>query len=407
MPFSSPFQKQTLLITACLLLAGAAQAEQRWVDPEKDASKLPTSGNLLTWTGDDQIIAYRNLDKLLPTRLVPAGDYTLELPDESRDFSNFRYEVEGESFALDDFLDHNEVAGLLILKDGDIHLERYGFGNTEDSRWVTYSMAKSVVSMLTGAALKDGYIRSLDDKVTDYLPHLKGSSYDDVSVRNVLQMASGVEWNEDYADPKSDVSNIPTDLLEMFEFLGSKKRVAAPGEVFSYNTAETNLAGAVLRAAIGNNLANYMTDKIWQPFGMEADANWLLHGQGGGERGGCCISATLRDYGRLGLFALGNGTLPDGSQVLPENWMEEATAPSKASDGYGYLWWLEAEGVYRAAGIYGQGIYINPAKDLVVVTLGAWNTAVGQDYGRHRDGFFAAVDGLYDNHISEAAGAAE
>ncbi|MCW8193845.1 serine hydrolase [Proteobacteria bacterium 005FR1] len=392
---SSSLIKRSLLLTACFVLAGTAHAEQRWVDPAGDAADLPKTGNLLTWTGDDQIIAYRNLDKLLPTRLVPAGDYTLKLPDKSRDFADFRYQVEGESFTLDDFLDHNEVAGLLILKDGDIHLEHYGFGNTEDSRWVTYSMAKSVVSMLTGAALKDGYIRSLDDKVTDYLPHLKGSSYDDVSVRNVLQMASGVEWNEDYADPKSDVANIPTNLLDMFEFLGSKKRVAPAGEVFSYNTGETNLAGAVLRAAIGNNLATYLTDKIWQPFGMEADANWLLHEAGSGERGGCCISATLRDYGRLGLFALSNGTLPDGSQVLPKGWMDESTAPSKGSDGYGYLWWLVGDGVYRAAGIYGQGIYINPEKDLVIVTLGAWDTAVGKDYGNHRDAFFAAVDKLY------------
>lgn len=395
MLFSSSFGKRTFLVTTCLLLATTVQAERRWVDPAKDANNLPKTGNLLTWQGDDQIIAYRNIDKLLPTRLVPAGDYTLKLPEKNRDFSDFHYEVEGQSFTLNDYLEKNEVAGLLILKDGDIHLERYGFGNTEDSRWVTYSMAKSVVSMLTGAALKDGYIRSLDDKVTDYLPHLKGSSYDDVSVRNVLQMASGVEWNEDYADPESDVANIPTNLLDMFEFLGSKKRVAPPGEVFSYNTGETNLAGAVLRAAIGNNLATYLTHKIWKPFGMEADANWLLHEEGSGERGGCCISATLRDYGRLGLFALNNGTLPDGSQVLPKGWMEASTAPSEGSDGYGYLWWLEGEGVYRAAGIFGQGIYFNPEKNLVIVTLGAWNTAVGQDYGRHRDGFFAAVDGLY------------
>lgn len=405
MGFSSSFGKRTFLshltsIAACILLAGAAQAaDRRWLDPAQDPSNLPTSGSLLTWQGNDQIIAYRNIEKLLPVRPVPAGDYTLELPKKSRDFSDFRYKVEDQSFTLEDYLQRNEVAGLLIVKDGEIHLERYRFGNTENSRWVTYSMAKSVVSMLTGAALKDGYIRSLDDKVSDYLPHLEGSSYDDVSIRHVLQMASGVEWNEDYADPKSDVANIPSNVLDMFELLGSKERVAPPGEVFNYNTGETNLAGAVLRAAIGNNLATYMTHKIWKPFGMEADANWLLHEQGAGERGGCCISATLRDYGRLGLFALSNGKLPDGSQVLPEGWMRDSTTPSEGSDGYGYLWWLEGKGVYRAAGIFGQGIYINPRSNLVIVTLGAWNTAVGREYGQHRDGFFEAVDQLYGSHL--------
>jgi CubicO group peptidase (beta-lactamase class C family) len=211
----------------------------------------------------------------------------------------------------------------------------------------------------------------------------------------MLQMASGVAWDETYADPKSDVANMPESIIDMFKFLGSKERVAAPGEKFNYNTGETNLAGAVLRAAIGNNLATYATHKIWQPFGMEADANWLTHGLGGGERGGCCISATLRDYGRLGLFALNGGRLPDGSSVLPENWMMESTAPSRGSDGYGYLWWLEGNGVYRAAGIYGQGIYINPAKNLVLISLGAWDTAVGKAYGAHRDGFFAAIDSFY------------
>ena len=112
---------------------------------------------------------------------------------------------------------------------------------------------------------------------------------------------------------------------------------------------------------------------------MESDANWMLSEAGGGEQGGCCINATLRDYGRLGLFALGNGRLADGTQVLPETWMAESTKPSKGNPGYGYFWWLYEDGTYRASGIFGQAIYINPAEKVVVVTFGAQPKPTGKE----------------------------
>lgn len=373
-----------------------AAQQPRWVDPSNDLANLPTRGGLLSRTGDPQIISFRNIPALSPTRVIEAGEYTLELPPAPADFSNFHYQVDDQEYSLDQFMIHNDIAGLLVLKEGKNVFERYGLGNDEHSLWVSFSMAKSVVSMLTGAALKDGYIHSLDDKVTDYLPQMKGSSYDDVSLRNVLQMASGVEWNEDYADPQSDVASSPSNLVELFHFLGNKERVAPPGEKFNYNTGETNLAGAILRAAIGNNLATYLTYKIWQPFGMESDATWQTHGLGNGELGGCCINATLRDFGRLGLFAMNGGVLADGTQVFPENWMTESTTPSHGNKQYGYLWWLEGDGIFRASGIYGQGIYINPANNLVVVALSAWRTAQGAEYSEHRDAVFQAIDGMLD-----------
>lgn len=368
--------------------------EPRWVDPATDLANLPTTGGLLTRSGDAQIISFRNIPALSATRTIEAGDYTLELAPAPSDFSSFHYQVGTQQYSLDDFMVHNDIAGLLVIKDGKNLLERYGLGNDEDSAWVSFSMAKSVVSMLTGAAIKDGYIHSVDDKVTDYLPQMKGSAYDQVSIGNVLQMASGVQWNEDYTDPNSDVASSPGNLIDLFHFLGNKERVAAPGERFNYNTGETNLAGAILRAAIGNNLATYFTHKIWQPFGMESDATWQTHGLGNGELGGCCINATLRDFGRLGLFAMNDGFLADGTQVLPQNWMQESTTPSKGSAQYGYLWWLEGDGVYRASGIFGQGIYINPASNLVVVALSAWRTAQGAEYSAHRDAVFKAIDDM-------------
>lgn len=378
-------------ISFSLFLAACVHADSgRWINPAQDHKSLPTSGSLLTWSGDDQIVAYRNLDQLMPTRVVHAGENVLDLPAKPHDFSELRYQLNGEQYSLDDYMRIAQVAGLLVIKDGNILLERYGLGNTADSRWLTYSVAKSVTSILYGAALKDGYIRSVDDKVSDYLPHLKGSAYEQVSIRQMLQMASGVEWDETYADPASDVATLPTDVLEMIRFVGNKERVAAPGERFNYNTGESNLAGAVLRAAIGNNLATYLSHKIWKPFGMEADANWLTHGEGSGERGGCCLSATLRDYGRLGLFVMEGGKLADGAAVLPETWMKESTEPSKGNPGYGYMWWLGKDG-YRATGIFGQDMDITPEQKLIIVTLGAWPTAVSRELSAHRAAFNAAV----------------
>ena len=265
-------------------------------------------------------------------------------------------------------------------------------GNTEDSLWVSYSMSKSATSMLLGAAIQDGYIASVDDMVTDYLPRLKGSSYDEVSLKDVLQMASGVEWDEDYADPNSDVATYPSgEVIELLRFLGNKERVAEPGDVFNYNTGETDLVGAIVRAAIGNNLASYIENKIWQPFGMESDANWATHGNGG-ERGGCCMNATLRDYGRIGMFAMNGGVLADGTRVVPQGWMQESTTSSKGNAGYGYLWWLLEGPAFQAIGIYGQGIYINPETETVIAVLSAWTTATGREYSAHRAALYRAID---------------
>jgi len=206
-----------------------------------------------------------------------------------------------------------------------------------------------------------------------------------------LQMASGVAWNEDYTDPNSDVASTGGSAADRLVYLSERPRLVPPGGAFNYNTGETNLLGAVLRAAIGTNLSAYLEEKIWQPFGMEHDANWLLLAPGGGEHGGCCLSATLRDYGRIGLFALRQGRLRDGTEVLADGWMAESITPSATNEGYGYLWWLRGEGVYSAAGIYGQAIHIDPAEDLIIVTHSYWPQATGREFSRHRNAFFAAV----------------
>jgi CubicO group peptidase (beta-lactamase class C family) len=353
--------------------------------------------NILNWTPEQQLRGYRNIDKIYPTRPVAAGGDPYPLPARPVDLSGVRYEVEGETFDMDGFFEHNHVVGLLVIKGGEVLVERYAAGNMPDTKWYSFSVAKSVVNMLIGAAVRDGYIQTLDAPVTDYLPILAGSAYEGVTIRYALQMASGVEWDEDYADPQSDVASTGGSALDRLRYLRNKPRAAEPGEVFNYNTGETNLLGAVLRAAIGNNLSTYLENKIWGPFGMEHDAHWLLLAPGGAEHGGCCLSATLRDYGRIGLFAMRDGRLRDGTAVLPDGWMAASTTPSAANERYGQLWWLGGNGVYSAIGIYGQAIHIDAAEELIIVTHGTWPRATGREFSRHRTAFFRAVSAALSN----------
>ncbi|NNL30606.1 MAG: serine hydrolase [Gemmatimonadetes bacterium] len=227
--------------------------------------------------------------------------------------------------------------------------------------------------------------------MTQYLPQLRGTAYEGVSLENVLQMVSGVAWNEDYTDPSADVSlEIGMTDRERLAFIGSKPRATDPGTQFNYSTGETHLVGAVLRSAIDGSLAEFLASRIWGPFGMEHPANWRLVEPDGGEHGGCCISASLRDYARIGLFALGDGVLPDGRRVLPAGWMEASTAPSATNPGYGYLWWLSEDG-YSARGIFGQGVFVFPEESTVVALHSAWPEPVGSDFSTHRDSFIEAV----------------
>jgi CubicO group peptidase (beta-lactamase class C family) len=364
-----------LLVLWLTAVAGTVGAEAPYIDPADDLEKLGPPDNILFWTPEEQVAGYRNARRIFYTRTVAAGGEALELPAAPVELGQVRIETADRSMTVDEYFVRQNVAGLLVLKDGAIAYERYGLGNDRDSRWISFSVTKSVVSMMVGAAIRDGYIGSLDEKVTDYLPRLKGSSYDQSTLRSILQMSSGVAWNEDYADPESDINTAPWATLELYEFLRNKPREAQPGEVFNYNTAETNLVGNLLRSAIGNNLSTYLSEKIWRPFGMESDAYWNLTEPGGGEFGGCCINATLRDYGRLGLFALRQGRLQDGSEVLPPGWMRASTTPSRGYDGYGYLWWLMDDGDYRATGIFGQGICVHPQANVVVALHSAREVA--------------------------------
>lgn len=369
-----------------------------FVDPDHEDEYLESKTGrmdweeIAAWSPEQKVAGFRNHDRIYTTRTVHRGAHVFPLRTSDEPLSGLHYRIWNyqrhpvviplyKQYDLDDFILHNNVTGLLVIKSGEIVLETYAAGNSQQTRWGSMSVTKSILSMLVGAAIADGFISSTKDKVIDYLPDLRGTSYQQVTIENLLRMSSGVEWNLNEQDPDWKTSRGMT-IGELIEFLGSKKRYAEPGESFNYSDAEVNLLGAAVAAAIGENLATYLEKKIWQPFGMESDANWMSY-PGGLQTGACCFSATLRDYGRLGLFAINNGRLADGSTTLPEDWMELSTQPSKSADNYGYLWWLINDGSYAAMGIYGQLIYVDPAEELVIAVQSAWDSAKGDDYYVH------------------------
>jgi CubicO group peptidase (beta-lactamase class C family) len=291
-----------------------------------------------------------------------------------------------------ELLGSEHLMGLVVVQDGKVLMEHYAPDHGADVPWVTFSVTKSVTSLLIGAAIHDGYIDSVTDPIVKYLPRLAGSEYGKSRVQDILQMASGIAWNEDYEDPESDVARAAAlNGVALTDYLAQLPRMAPPGTRFNYNTAESNLLGEVLRSAIGMNAAPYLSQKIWQPMGMESDANWLLSLPEDRETGGCCISATLRDYARLGLLALADGVLPDGTRVLPEGWMAASTAPSQGYDGYGYKWWLDADERYGAYGIFGQAIAVDPQAKLVIAVHSNGQAASDSAYGQELGAALAAI----------------
>lgn len=385
---------RTLLLACFIGLSCLVQADDQAVLNDLTNRLIESGGQdgLLFWSQDDRRVAFKNMTKIGPTRKIASGDDPYPLGKAPMDFSRVTYLVEGQDYALSDHLEKKSLIGMIVVKDDKILMEHYAPGNDETSVWISFSVTKSVTSMLIGAAIQDGYIESVDEPVVNYLPRLRGTSYEKSTIKNVLNMASGARWNEDYADPNSDVAQAGGfNGLQLVKYLGTLQNDATPGEKFNYNTGETNLVGEILRAAIGNNAATYITHKIWRPFGMGADAYWSLGAPGGGELGGCCISATLRDYARLGIFALHDGRLRDGTRVLPEGWMTESTAPSKGAEVYGYLWWLFGDRGYAALGIFGQTIRIYPQDNLVIAVHSNAEAAVGTDYHKHHQAVLEAI----------------
>ena len=358
-----------------------------------DPKHLVEPAEILTWTDEQRLEGFRSYSNIFPTARIPAGGREHLLTEETSNLDNLIYQVGTKNYSLDQFITNTRVAGLIVVHKGKILYERYELGNNQSTLWVSYSIAKSVVSMLFGAAIADGFVETVNDPIIKYLPEVGGGAYNQVTIEQLLQMSSGVSWREDYVDPSADVSKSPSEINALVEYMSKLPIAATPGSKFNYSTGETNLAGAVLRSAIGMDLSSYLSQKIWQPFGMERDANWMLGANDGIEYGGCCISATLRNYARLGLFSLQNTNDARGISILPKWWMKASTTPSPNNTNYGYFWWLRDDGSYAALGIYGQMIWVDPKLNLVIAIHSAWPEASSLKLSRHR---WAVIEKIAD-----------
>ncbi|MDC3124072.1 beta-lactamase family protein [Gammaproteobacteria bacterium] len=379
-----------LCVAGALLLTFVAIQSQA-ESPEFNDRDLTGEAGILFWGPDQQVYGFPRLAELYPTRSIQGQVVPLQLSVKLRNLDAFRYSYAGQIHTIDSHMQSERTAGLLVIQNGEIKVERYGLEHHAKAPWVSFSVTKSVVSMLFGAAVKDGYIASIDDPVSDYLPVFADSPYADVSIKHILQMASGVAWNEDYADPASNIVNLPGEEMAGFKYMRSLPRVAKPGTVFNYNTGETNIAGAILRKAVGKNLSDYASEKVFLPGGISNTANWLLGAPNGKEFAGCCISANLRDYGRIGLFALQNSHASSPSSPLAPDWMQQSTTPSPGYDGYGFFWWLTDSGVYSAQGVFGQYIFVDANRDLVIVLQSAWPEAWNTDLENRALSFIDAL----------------
>jgi len=385
-------------LAALVIVAGVG-----WFSLDKETrgllATLPTNRDVLFWSEAQRDAAFRAFDRLpvlARARTVPAGTVPSALPP-------------GPPLELaldvDAFMAGQRSAALLVIHDGLVRLERYGLGFDHNGRWTSFSMAKSVTSLLVGAAILDGDIKSMDDKVSDYIPEMKGSAYEDVSIGQLLTMTSGVRWNEDYDDPNSDVAQFNNHQPEkgvdsVVSYLRRLPREVPSGTRWHYSTGETNLVGILVSRATKKPLSAYLSEKIWVPAGMEQQATWILS-RTGNEISGCCLQAATRDFARIGLFVL-DGARVDGRSIVPDGWLAEATTErtgiGQPGHGYGYLWWTYADGSYLARGIFGQGIFIDPKRRIVIATNANWAAGARDPKASEaREAFYRAVQKAIDD----------
>lgn len=370
-------------------------------------SHVPAGEEFLLLSPTQQAYAYRNVDRMFATRTIRRGDAVLPLP-RGREIAP-RYRIGEQVFGVDDYVFRTNCAGLLVLEGDTIVLERYALGLEEGARWSSMSTIKSLTATLVGAAIRDGAIGSLDDAVSIYVPALRDCAYDAVTVRDLITMSSGVRWSEVYTDRRSDVNRyskslgdkVPGGVLALMRTLPAEH---APGTHFNYNTGDTYVLGCLVAAATGRRLADYMSETIWAPLGMEFDAFYTLESEGGQEIGGSRAGIALRDFGRFGAFLLGDGVIGD-ARVLPGGWVEAAgstafpldpSANSYGADGYGYGWWIDPDGAMVAVGFAGQTLYVNRRRQIVIVTLSChpqppYAAAYPVDFKGERQAFKQAV----------------
>lgn len=385
-------------------LAACASTELS-VCPAPFDAQLPDTHKMLTWSQSDRVIGFRNDYRNYAGDVFHHGN-AAPLLTAAKPLTDASYRVNGKTYHLQDYLQRQNVSGMLVLKDGKIAWKYLGQGNTDATLWTSRSVGKSVVATLVGVAIKQGKIHSLDDLITQYEPDLKGTAWDGVTLRQLITHTSGVAWNEDYTNPKSDFAQLteceakPGTYACVRKLVAGLQRAHPAGQNWSYSSGGAWLLGDVLERATGMPLATYLEQSIWQPYGMASDGVWHAYAKGQHDVGAHGFNATLEDWGRFGEFILHNGTLPNGKQILPEDWVAQSANWTRAAgsvsaahpDGiYGYQWWnnevpvnaINVEPAPQASlkhslwalGIFGQMLMVNQAENLVIVQWSTWPQA--------------------------------
>ncbi|MEE4210879.1 MAG: serine hydrolase [Parvularcula sp.] len=333
---------------------------------------------------EDRRLPYRTMDRIYPSSPIETTGPVTTFARAERNLSP-RYEYEGERHDLEDYAERRSVQGIYVLKDGEVVMERY-FGEADASdRFTSWSVAKSVISSLIGIGLKDGVIESLDDKAATYAPEYAGTDYGDTSIRHLLMMSSGIDFNENYEERGSDIRRLffNTFLLnrDVDETVKSYGRERPAGEVFDYISSNTQVLTAVLRGAYDRPLIDLFEEKLAQPLGLSG-GSWLTDrkGEGAKELGYCCLQLTLEDYAKLGQLYVQDGMLGD-TRILPEGWMEFVRTPPQPSHepkedggfGYGHHFWVTGgdEGAFSMQGYNGQFVHMDPEEGVVIVMVSA------------------------------------
>lgn len=387
------------LLLVAALTAGTARAAPD--EAAQGADQGYPVGDRSSWFRQPYLVgSFTAMDQLFPVRRVPAGSSVRPLP---------RHPAAAQwPFAaqIQAYLDQHPASGLLVLKDGEVLAEHYQYGRTAQQRFTSFSMAKTVVAMAVGLAVAEGRIASIDETVDKLEPALARTAWQGVTLRQVLSMSSGVRFDETYDSAESDIARLSSawtrqrgGLLPALQ--GFTERDAEPGERFRYVSADTQVLVQVLRRATGQSLSDYVGSKLWGPMGAEADAAWVLDASGT-EAGYCCLSARLRDWGRLGLLLADQGR-HSGRELLPATWVQAATSvrpqdghlrPGRATSyfGYGYQTWLfPGQLGFALLGIRGQSVFVHPGLKLVMVQTGVWPRSVDVGLSRARNRFWGEL----------------
>ena len=337
------------------------------------------------FTGVEQDKNFNRAYKIFPTsKLLASNEPASFEVAQSIDLPS-KFAFRGSLIDVEEFLSRTGTSALLIINDGKISYENYWLTGGKDVKWMSMSVSKSFISALVGIAIEQGYIDSVNDSITEYVPQLKNSAYEGIQIKDVLQMSSGARWNDDYSDPDSDVMRSAKIFAiggSLDDFSASLTNELKPGTFNRYNSTDTQVLGMLLREATGISVTKYMQEVLWNPMGAESNAYWLIDSENM-EMVYAGLNATARDYAKLGeLFRL-KGKF-NGKQIVPSSWVTSSTTPdaphlmpgeNPLSDfpmGYGYQWWIPDDSDdFAAIGVYTQFIYVSPENNTVVVKLSA------------------------------------